>query len=46
MKTETYRRADALVQGGWLTLPGRKDPVAGAADLCVQQIASTAPFDN
>ncbi len=46
MKTESYQRGDFLVRGGWLTLPGRKDPVGGAADLCAQQIVSTVPSDN
>jgi hypothetical protein len=43
MKTATYDRADFLVKGGWLALPGQKEPIAGAADLCAQQIASAVP---
>jgi hypothetical protein len=36
--TETWARGDFMRQGGWLALPGRTNPVAGAADLCIQKI--------
>ena len=39
---ESWRRSDLLRQGGWLTLPGRHDPVPGAADLCVQRILNSS----
>jgi len=39
---ETWQRGDLVRQGGWLTLPGRTDPVVGAANLCVQQILNAS----
>jgi hypothetical protein len=39
---ETWQRGDFIRQAGWLTLPGRTEPVAGAADLCVQTILASA----
>ena len=44
--TATWERSDFMRRGGWLTLPGRTDPVAGAADLCVQRILGVAPSHN
>ena len=35
-KAETYNRGDLIEKGGWATMPGSKDPVAGAADMCAQ----------
>lgn len=37
-KASSYQRGDMLVKSGWLTLPGSTDPVAGAADICVQKL--------
>jgi hypothetical protein len=39
-KASSYQRGDMLVKSGWLTLPGSTDPVAGAADICVQKLMS------
>ncbi|MGH7033479.1 MAG: hypothetical protein ACREFL_07100 [Stellaceae bacterium] len=38
-KLNTWQRADFITKGGWAILPGMKDPVAGAADLCAEQVA-------
>ncbi len=38
VSAEPWRQSDLIGQEGWLTLPGRVEPVAGAAELCVQQI--------
>jgi hypothetical protein len=38
---ETWQRGDFIRQAGWLALPGRTEPVAGAADLCVQTILAS-----
>jgi hypothetical protein len=37
-KTEIWEQSDLLAKGGWVTLPGLKEPVSGAADLCVQKL--------
>lgn len=37
-KTDDWKRDDFITQGGWVTLPGTKQPVADAADLCVQRL--------
>ena len=37
-KTEIWEQADLIAKGGWVTLPGLKEPVTGAADLCVQKL--------
>jgi hypothetical protein len=37
-ETESWRRDDLLTKEGWVTPPGSKIPVIGAADLCVQQL--------
>jgi hypothetical protein len=39
-KASSYQRGDMLVKNGWLTMPGSTDPVAGAADICVQKLMS------
>ncbi|HZS83560.1 MAG TPA: hypothetical protein VFA50_11855 [Stellaceae bacterium] len=40
-KTDSWERDDFITKGGWVTLPGVKEPISGAADLCVQQLMST-----
>jgi len=40
-KAERWDRASFITKGGWATLPGMKDPVSGAADLCAQQLMAT-----
>ena len=37
-KTDMWQRDDFIKNGGWVTLPGVKDPVSGASDLCAQQL--------
>jgi hypothetical protein len=37
-KTDTWGRDDFIKKGGWVTLPGTKDPVSGAANLCAEQL--------
>jgi hypothetical protein len=37
-KADTYQRGDMIVKGGWVTMPGSPDPVAGAADICVDKL--------
>jgi hypothetical protein len=37
-KTDAWNRDDFIRKGGWVTLPGMKEPVSGAADICVQQL--------
>ncbi len=34
-------RGELLRKNGWATMPGSKDPVAGAADSCAQQLVNT-----
>jgi len=41
-KAATWDREYFIEKGGWVTLPGAKDPVRGAADLCVNQLLTTA----
>ncbi len=38
-KTDRWERAGFIAKGGWATVPGTKDPVSGAAELCSQQLA-------
>lgn len=40
-RLESWNRAAFVTKGGWATLPGSKDPVAGAADLCARSLTST-----
>jgi hypothetical protein len=37
-KTDAWRRDDFIRSGGWATMPGMKDPVSGASDLCAEQL--------
>jgi hypothetical protein len=37
-ETDAWSRDEFIKKGGWVTLPGAKDPVPGAADLCTQQL--------
>jgi hypothetical protein len=37
-KTQEWSRDDFITKGGWVTPPGAKQPVDGAADLCAQQL--------
>lgn len=40
-KIERWDRATFITKGGWATLPGMKEPVTGAADLCAQQLTAS-----
>jgi hypothetical protein len=40
-KTESYERSDLIDKGGWTTMPGSKDPVAGAGDICSNKLLAT-----
>ena len=35
-----WDRAGFITKGGWAALPGSKDPVSGAADLCAERLSS------
>jgi hypothetical protein len=37
-KLDSWDRTSFITKGGWATLPGMKEPVSGAADLCAQQL--------
>jgi hypothetical protein len=39
-KASSYEGSRILVKNGWATMPGSTDPVAGAADICVQKLMS------
>ncbi len=39
-KTEAWNRDDFIKNGGWVTLPGMKEPLSGAAVICVQRLMS------
>ena len=46
-KTDAWSRDDFIKKGGWVTLPGMKEPVSGAANICVQQLmAAKLPSPN
>lgn len=46
-KIQSWDRASFITKGGWATLPGMKEPVTGAADLCAQQLtAAPSPLAN
>jgi hypothetical protein len=42
-EADDYDRSDLIPKGGWATMPGSKDPVVGAADICAQQLMNTSP---
>ncbi len=37
----SYEQADLIKRNGWTTMPGSKDPVEGAADICARNLVST-----
>ena len=39
--TESWKRNALIEAGGWVTMPGAKTPVAGAADLCAQRLTAS-----
>ena len=38
-KLDRWDRTSFITKGGWATLPGMKEPVSGAAELCAGQLA-------
>jgi hypothetical protein len=43
-KSSSYERSSLITKNGWATMPGSQDPVAGAADLCAQQLVDAIPL--
>lgn len=41
-KLDSWDRADFITKGGWANLPGLKEPVSGAADLCARRLTGPA----
>jgi hypothetical protein len=39
-KAYGYERINLIEDKGWVTMPGSKDPVPGAADLCAQKLVN------
>jgi hypothetical protein len=37
----SYERTDLIKKEGWATMPGTKDPVEGAADICARNLMNT-----
>jgi GH24 family phage-related lysozyme (muramidase) len=37
-KAASYERGDIIQKGGWVTMPGDTNAVAGAADICAQTL--------
>ena len=42
-KADSYQRGDLIQKDGWATMPGSKEPVAGVADACAQQLVDANP---
>jgi hypothetical protein len=42
-KADSYERSDTIKKGGWVTMPGDTNPVAGAADICAQTLITENP---
>jgi hypothetical protein len=40
---DSWERSDYLEKGGWVTLAGMKQPIAGAANLCVERLMQAPP---
>jgi len=38
---ESCERSDMVDKGGWTTMPGSKDPIAGAGYICVDKLMAT-----
>jgi hypothetical protein len=41
-KASSYEQGDIIKKGGWVTMPGSTEPVAGAADICAQLLSTAA----
>jgi hypothetical protein len=37
-KLDSWQRGDFITKGGWAALPGMKDAVSGAAELCAREL--------
>jgi len=37
-KTELWDRDEFIQKGGWVTMPGSKEPMVGASNICVQRL--------
>ena len=44
-KAESYQRSDLIEKGGWVTMPGSKVPVEGAALICSQKLVAAKTAD-
>ncbi len=40
-KLDTWQRGDFITRGGWSNLPGMKESVSGAADLCARELTGS-----
>jgi hypothetical protein len=42
-KTDSWERDSFVTKGGWVKLPGVKEPIFDAASLCAEQLAKMQP---
>ncbi len=42
-QTDSWRQADFIAKGGWLTLPGSNQPLSDAAQLCAEKVLTSKP---
>lgn len=42
-ESNSWGRDTLIVKGGWAALPGLKEPVSGAADLCAKRLVEAEP---
>lgn len=40
---DSWRQADFIAKGGWLTLPGGNGPLSDAAELCAEKVLTLTP---
>ncbi len=40
-KLDSWQRSDFIAKGGWSTLPGMKDAVSGASELCARELTGS-----
>jgi hypothetical protein len=41
--SDSWKRSDYIEKGGWTTLAGTEQPIAGAADLCAERLIAMPP---
>ena len=41
--TDTWKREEFIVKGGWMAIDGQKDSVSGAGQLCAQRLIDAKP---